>query len=740
MRSTLWIVGFGLLLCALAGGVSGCGGGGADGGAGGTVLTSLLAVEYLSHVESQLRLVGEELYPVGGEALVRVRATSGTPFQGGTSAMLELPASVDSAQLVSAFFPPTRVNTDTTAELDVVFSDGVVATAPGTISIVAQRVESILPVTIDGSRSVPFTVMGVGLAPVGGSVEVTFSAGAASFHAGASAGSDLRTTGFITSSTTVEGVVPYAGVLAPTPASVSVTLATGDRLRTAGTPATFMPGNAGIRGTWSYERVPITDSGLDYGSVTSHPIRRARVQLIDAGSGAVITSRTTDAMGAFEIDYSEIRSVFVRVLAETTSEEIPVLVKDNTAGGAVWAADAPALSVQGMWNTPDYVAGLGWDGAAYDADRASGPFALMDTAYEAAETIRAARPTFTFAPCRINWSVDNVPTDGNASIGEIGGPHYDGELWFLGKDGIETDEFDVPLIVHEWGHYLTDTLGRDDSPGGSHSYGEFKQPTLAFSEGFATALSAMINDPEFIYRDSFGPGQGSLFARFDLQDNAVDTPNPGWFSEQSILYLVTDLYDSDGGEAWDSVSLGLGPLIDALAGAVKSSDSLTTIFSFIHALKLANPGASAAIDALCAHHAFGTVVDEWGTGETNAGDVASNLPVFFPGTVGLNNEPFTMYGDHLASNDLRGSRFLRVPGNGGTITVRATTSQPAGANDDHDVAVIVMHEGERVVTADDFFWGTEVAAFASQVGETYVVELFSWSLLPGSYTCTVSIQ
>ena len=71
----------------------------------------------------------------------------------------------------------------------------------------------------------------------------------------------------------------------------------------------------------------------------------------------------------------------------------------------------------------------------------------------------------------------------------------------LGKENVDTDEYDEHVLTHEFQHYLQNLTSRDDTMGGPHSLGEKLDMRLAFSEGYANAFSGMsLGDP--VYRDS----------------------------------------------------------------------------------------------------------------------------------------------------------------------------------------------------------------------------------------------
>jgi DNA-binding beta-propeller fold protein YncE len=56
---------------------------------------------------------------------------------------------------------------------------------------------------------------------------------------------------------------------------------------------------------------------------------------------------------------------------------------------------------------------------------------------------------------------------------------------FVNGAGATADEWDDPVLRHEFGHFVACVYSRDESHGGRHSLSERVVPTLAWSEGFA---------------------------------------------------------------------------------------------------------------------------------------------------------------------------------------------------------------------------------------------------------------
>ncbi len=490
-----------------------------------------------------------------------------------------------------------------------------------------------------------------------------------------------------------------------------------------------------ISGVVTYDYVPQGDlgSGLDYASTERRPIRHARVVLISSWDCSEIAETTSDESGAYRFDYTGPANVRLWVYAETTDP--PIRVEDNTADDAVYVYQSDAVNAAET-STLNANAGSGWGGGSYTSPRNAAPFSILDAAYEAAEKFldeTSSPPDFPL--CILNWSVKNRASNSfDVSTGEIVTSHWDGsEMYILGDADSDTDEYDTDVIVHEWGHYFESTLGRSDSIGGSHSSGYILDPRVAFGEGWGNALSAIVHDPDTVYSDSYGPSQATSFG-FDLETNNRSLADaPGWYSEDSINAILFDLYD-DADETMDDVALGLDPIYQVMIGAQKNTPALTTIFSFISALKEAEPDAADAIDALVTWHTydgdygFDVITDEWGSGESHDAGAGSNVPVYHKVDIG-DSVDITFAGGQ-DYNWWHSNRYLYFEGNGSKVDISSSASV--------DVDIYVQHEGEYLAAAESA-GGNEHVSVLTKEGEIYVVNVLGWTNQT-NYTATIDIE
>ena len=373
-----------------------------------------------------------------------------------------------------------------------------------------------------------------------------------------------------------------------------------------------------ITGNITYDYVPGVSTGgggykLDYTQTVQKPVRYAVVDLIDA-SGNLLDTTTTDANGDYSFSaIAENTDVKIRVSAKMLQTGTPawdVKVVDNTNNDALYVMEGALASVGTSDQIRDLNAPSGWDGNSYASERTAAPFAILDDIYATVQTILSADPQAVFDPLQVNWSVNNVATWGDKTLGEIGTSHYTGgNLFILGDADSDTDEYDNHVITHEWGHYYEDKFSRSDSIGGSHSDGDILDIRVAFGEGWGNAFSAIsLNDP--VYFDTYGTSQASGWS-MDM-DNMTQN-NPGWFSESSVQRIIYDIWDNNNeAENNDALSLGFGPIHQVMTGSEKNVAAFTSIFTFIKSLKDENSGVISAIDDIVSNENIATIDDIFG--------------------------------------------------------------------------------------------------------------------------------
>lgn len=381
---------------------------------------------------------------------------------------------------------------------------------------------------------------------------------------------------------------------------------------TPAAPTTPAPAaNVTVSGKVTYTDFNISAAGIDYANPTNKPIRGAVVELHNP-LGTIVTAANTTETGGYSFSAPANSSVVIVVKAALGTATAPeTRVINNTNGDALYTLTMPVTTVTSAVTT-DFNAGSGWDTAStsFTGTRASAPFAILDTIHQGRLFVQAADSAVVFPALSVQWSVTNkTATTQNIAIGDGPGTSYgDPNMWLNGAPNLDTDEYDSAVVAHEWGHYFQSKLGRSDNPGGDHTTGDIVHPSLAMDEGFATAMGSMItNDTSQINTFKFNPPMADVLLANIENDSRLDTDIDiaftntsqldGFYSEQSLIEVIWDLFDS-GTEAGDTVALGFTPLYKVMTNGHKATDAFTSIYSFIHFLKLEEPASSAAIDAI----------------------------------------------------------------------------------------------------------------------------------------------
>ncbi|RST52549.1 carboxypeptidase-like regulatory domain-containing protein [Variovorax sp. MHTC-1] len=469
-----------------------------------------------------------------------------------------------------------------------------------------------------------------------------------------------------------------------------------------------------LNGTVTFDSVPNATGTLNYAAVAVKPVRGAVVEVVN-GASAVVATASTDANGAYSVSVPANTSVMVRVKAQMlqtgSGASWDVTVRDNTQSDAIYAMETPAFSTAAVGTlTRDVHAPSGWNGTSYASTRVAGPFALLDTVYTTQAKVLSVAPGTAFPLLRVFWSVNNVPASGTLALGQIGTTFFTNRstgraIYVLGKEDVDTDEYDAPVVAHEWGHYYQSAFSRDDSPGGSHSLSELLDRRLAFSEGWGNAWSGIALGRSN-YTDSVGPSQAQ---GGNLNLAAGASSNPGWFREASIHSILWNL----------NSQVGFKPIHDTLtAASFKNGVAVTAIHPFAAAFQAAAPGSAAALNTLLAGQNISAAPnDPFGQQETNnsGGTLASYaLPMYRPAAVGGSTSAcVTNLGG--AGNKLGSYVYLRFTAPSARNYAISATG-PGGSDPD-----FVVYQGRQIVDASVETTVVQTASVPLAAGESVLV-------------------
>jgi hypothetical protein len=399
----------------------------------------------------------------------------------------------------------------------------------------------------------------------------------------------------------------------------------GDPIQPTCTEPPAANGTVTISGTVTYDRVPTRSSSggveLDYDEVSARPARGVVVQAL-ACDLSQIAATVTDANGQYSLDVGGEVDVVIRVRAQLVSETGAtwnVNVANNTASNAQYVLDGEMVATTTDDETRDLHAASGWGGSRYTGTRAAAPFAILDTIYGGMRKVATVDPDIAFPQLTVHWSTENQLSDTETDVEEglLPASFFDprsGDIYLLGRENQDTDEYDDHVILHEWGHYIEATFGRSDNLGGPHSDVSHVDARVAQSEGFGNAWSAIMSDDP-VYIDTEGTRQNSGFD-FNIEEDVI-IGLPGWFKEFSVQQIIYDLYDTNDDDGADDVALGLAPIWQTLITQLPDTPAFVTIFAFIDGIKQVAPGNDAAIDAITSGHDIEPIVDAYGSTEDN---------------------------------------------------------------------------------------------------------------------------
>lgn len=358
-----------------------------------------------------------------------------------------------------------------------------------------------------------------------------------------------------------------------------------------------------------------TSATFDYTQPQSFLVKGVVVELRDA-NGAVLDTSNTGADGKYSFSgVPDGVATTVRVNAQitNTSAGAPAgstynfVMRDNTAPNKdMYFVEKTCDATQGgQTTTCDVVAKLGTvtngqldDSADGQKSRQSAPFSILTVVYSAATNLQKAYTggeNMVMPELNIYWSPKNINnTDGGKTAGGISTSHYSssGDLpgvFILGKAGVDTDEFDTGVIGHEFGHYLQSVLSFSDNPGGTHSGGDFKDASLAYGEGYGTAVGGLLTGSPY-YLDTAGAQNSGGVT--NLNNTIAAEKNPGFYSEEVVgyvMYQIGSTYQGGFTAFWNAIK------------AFRSNGDSATIFAFLNRYITQNPTTATNVQTLASN-------------------------------------------------------------------------------------------------------------------------------------------
>ncbi|OGP56467.1 MAG: hypothetical protein A2V67_07880 [Deltaproteobacteria bacterium RBG_13_61_14] len=459
------------------------------------------------------------------------------------------------------------------------------------------------------------------------------------------------------------------------------------------------------------------------------PVREAEVEAIRESDCLVTGTAVTGPDGSFSLTIPDGQRALIRAYARRQSSDYKVQVQKNRTDLAGLNVSSATLTMNDGMSLPDLVAGLD------DPDRPAGAFNIFQVILDAIDEVKTLNGGLTPPLITVYWF------SGNNSSSTYFNPANDVIQLIGGRAGLQdstdTDEFDDAVILHEYAHFLIRHYSRDDNPGGYHG-GEDLDPRLAYGEGLATFLSAMLrNLPDYI--DTYGSADDTtgLFISENLEDFSASPAAfqfyTGIGSEESVEIVLWDFYDDTSlGEAFDTLSAGADGIWEALQDMI--GQSFTYILDLADVLAdqdPVNPAWTAGIRDILAEENIGTLASFPPT--------PTDDPDFFPERLDLSGavirtgavDSTFVYanGGTNLGNGSHSSRFygLVVSSSGrlsATLNITGPVDGlPLGAQP-HDLDLRLYNSAGSIIAASESY--------------TSAVETISANLPPGEYMIEVA--
>lgn len=291
-----------------------------------------------------------------------------------------------------------------------------------------------------------------------------------------------------------------------------------------------------VAGRVTYSRRPISTTGL--GAVESLGLEGATVTVINAATSAIVGTAVTDGMGFYAITATVPGGAMLatRVTASRNDSTYRFSV-ENFSGAAYAVTTMPFAAAPMVSRDVDITEGNN-----------GGAFAIFDTIRTGLDFVRRSLPSA--APqLRVRWERGRT-TPGGTSYFQPGR----NQIYLLGGPR-DIDEYDKPVVLHEFGHFVEANFSRTNSPGGSHD-GSPTDPRLAWGEGFGTWFGCAANGSDSHYIDTLI--DGSVRNQTDLADVPLVRNNMG-DPTQPLSQNVGEYFV--GGSLWALLTAGMGPSV-----------------------------------------------------------------------------------------------------------------------------------------------------------------------------------
>jgi hypothetical protein len=272
--------------------------------------------------------------------------------------------------------------------------------------------------------------------------------------------------------------------------------------------------DARIGGTVRFENRAISPDGLAPGVLVA--AAAMPVELL-SGSGASLGHAVTDETGAFEFPF------------DPSAAEVRITARYHGAGGRLEVTDQ-SDAIYGWRHS--VTLGAANEILIAESD-GSGAIAMMASLTGGMEFAADAHGLSEKPAVAVRWERGrNTPLGSSYMLAGLRVL----ELWILGTPE-DSDEFDVPVLLHELGHAIQETYDwTRNVPGNPHAKND-TDPRNAWSEGSATFFGQLVLNSS-VYIDSFDGGADAWSIDLDALDESVHARSDRGIDQRLHEHLI----------------------------------------------------------------------------------------------------------------------------------------------------------------------------------------------------------
>lgn len=316
-----------------------------------------------------------------------------------------------------------------------------------------------------------------------------------------------------------------------------------------------------VHGALTYKKyLPLSPATKKYPKLTL-----TKVSALKSSDNSVLATGFSDGSGNYSLQFKADSTTKYHLKVESTR-------RPATKGASSQVEVIDSASKLHAWRTPDLDTKAALEQNLIVVDDAlngkhAGAFNLLQITakgFSYARTLVGKKPPYNL---KVHWANNYQSPVCQTCYSMSAGTTDD---VYIGGLVADPDEYDDPVVLHEFYHSAVGRMSHDNSPGGQHTLTTPSVPTLAWSEGIATFLGCYTNGSS-LYYDS---GQGFISKTsqetwYDKNktgiEGTVGNSMTGKLSEALVFCALWDLHDGlNKTEPYDKVVNQTSGITDAV--------------------------------------------------------------------------------------------------------------------------------------------------------------------------------